>query len=116
MTPATLGAMARHDDRPGGDLSSLRFVKARAGPAGRRSSRRGASAASSSRRVRAHPADPPPGTGDTVGSRAIVDHPAVDDAVVYDVPDERFVTVSEAVVVATRSLTASIWRRSSMPA
>jgi fatty-acyl-CoA synthase len=38
---------------------------------------------------------------------AIVDHPAVEDAVVYGVPDERLGAVPEAVVVATRSLTAS---------
>jgi fatty-acyl-CoA synthase len=38
---------------------------------------------------------------------AIVDHPAVENAVVYGVPDERLGTVPEAVVVATRSLMAS---------
>jgi fatty-acyl-CoA synthase len=38
---------------------------------------------------------------------AIVDHPAVQDAVVFGVPDERLGTVPGVVVVATRSLTAS---------
>ena len=37
----------------------------------------------------------------------IVDHPAVQDAVVSGVPDGRLGTVPEVVVVATRSLTAS---------
>jgi fatty-acyl-CoA synthase len=197
-----VGAMARHDDWAGADLSSLRFVRAGAGPAGgdRRCvarARRRRLAVLRAHRVRPEQLRdarrPLPGKGDTVGvpglfvddrlvdedgdpvdrgelgeleltghaaavgylgspeadtfgewvstgplarihvdgyvqvegrtdamfvsdgenvyprqvEAAIVDHPAVEDAVVYGVPDERLETVPEAVVVATRSLTAS---------